>query len=76
MKNLWQDVRFATRILVKERRFTLAAAEFQVPRVATARGIAEDDVRRIVRDVAEALPLGGGTVVNVLGLNLALDAAP
>lgn len=54
---------------------TPAAAEYQVPRVAAARGMSEDDVRRVVRRVAETLPLGGGTVVNVLELNLALDAA-
>lgn len=54
---------------------TPAAAEHQVSRVAAARGMSEDDVRRIVGKTAEELPLGGGTIVNVLELNLALDAA-
>jgi K+-transporting ATPase ATPase C chain len=54
---------------------TLAAAEYQVPRVAAARSMSEDDVQRVIRDAAEELPLSGGTVVNILELNLALDAA-
>ena len=54
---------------------SLAAAQFQVPGVAAARGMSEGDVKRVVEAMAEELPLDGGTVVNVLEPNLALDAA-
>lgn len=54
---------------------SLAAAEYQVPRVARARGLDEQFVRSLVRERTARPVLGalGEPTVDVLALNLALD---
>ena len=56
---------------------SIAAAEFQVPRVARERGLSQESVRQMVQDATHGRTFGilGEPRVNVLELNLALDAA-
>lgn len=55
---------------------TPAAAEFQIPRVAHARGMSEEEVSELVRKHTAARQFGilGEARVNILELNLDLDA--
>lgn len=52
-----------------------AAAEYQVPRIAQARGISEEEVREVIAKYTNDRFLGilGEKTVNVLEVNLALD---
>lgn len=56
---------------------SLAAAEYQLGRVAKVRDVSEESIRIILRQHTSERQLGvlGEPVVNVLELNLALDAA-
>lgn len=54
-----------------------AAAEFQIPRVAKARGISEEAVRKAVKECTKGRTFGllGEPRVNVLRLNILLDSS-
>ena len=54
---------------------TLAAAKFQMPRVAKARGMSEAELRKIIDSQVEypGVIMRNEPIVNVLMLNLALD---
>ena len=54
---------------------TPASALYQVPRVAKARNLSEDQVKQLVEDHVQGRQLGvlGEARVNVLELNVALD---
>lgn len=55
---------------------SIAAALYQLPRVARERGLPQDRVRELVDQFTQGREFGifGESRVNVLGLNLALDA--
>ncbi|MFZ1073090.1 MAG: K(+)-transporting ATPase subunit C [Verrucomicrobiia bacterium] len=57
---------------------SLANAELQIPRVARARGMSEDNVRALVKQNTSGRDLGlfGEPRVNVMTLNFALDQLP
>jgi K+-transporting ATPase ATPase C chain len=57
---------------------SLAGAMLQVPRVASARGMSEETVTKLVHEHTDGPTLaafGGGPIVNVLELNVSLDQA-
>jgi len=56
----------------------LRKAELQIPRIAKARGLSEQKVRELIQENTDGRDLGilGEPGVNVLNLNLALDASP
>ncbi|MBI3805896.1 MAG: potassium-transporting ATPase subunit KdpC [Nitrospirae bacterium] len=55
---------------------TPASALYQLHRVATARGVGEETIRRLIDEKTEGRPFGvfGEPRINVLDLNLTLDA--
>jgi K+-transporting ATPase ATPase C chain len=57
---------------------SVAAADYQLARVAKARGVAAEQVKRLVAENTEGRTLGvlGESRVNVLKLNIALDRMP
>ena len=57
---------------------SLRNAELQIPRIAKARGLSEQKVRELIQENTDGrdLCVFGEPGVNVLNLNLALDASP